>query len=366
MYIKSKTQDNFFHKDLINSERNFQTPRNVLNSSKQLSVLYHKNKPISNIKKSSAKRNFSQTSMGFYQPKTNYPLLQKTSRTTLNSSKTLLKSKVNSIIRDYKKVNINDNNKHFQNRNRNSCSNERFASLNTPRINKDQLDNCFFSHDETEKEMNDKFKSCTGNYSFLKKEDTNNLNQKNFRQILIRDFGIIKASDFKPSQLERSKQLYNKQSYLDNDIISLRFKKQNLNELCRKQIDNYYKRRLEKKEANSKRIADEIREMICPNYEEIIVQPRSKSVGGKINYLNLERKIKVFHISKYTFDINNDDLGVKNLPKLKTNLKNISERSLKSSIKIVPKFIKGKVKNNTIKKYRSLFGMFFGTASKLH
>ena len=277
-----------------------------------------------------------------------------------------IKSKVNSIIRDYTKANLKDKSKHFQNRNKYSRSDERFASVHTPRINKDQLDNCFFSHDETEKEMNDKFKSCVGGYNFLKKEENNNLSQQNFRQILIRDFGIIKANDFKPSQLERSKQLYNKQSDIDNDFSPLIFKNQNLNELCRKQIDNYYKRRLEKKEANSKRIADEIREMICPDYEEIIVQPRSKSVGGKINYLNLERKIKVFHISKYTFDINNDDLGIKNLPKLKTNLKNISERSLKRSIKIVPKFIKGKVKDNTIKKYRSLFGMFFGTASKLH
>lgn len=365
MYIKSKTQDNFFHKDLINSERNFQTPRNILNSNNQLSVLYQKSKPVSSITKSSAKRNFSQTSMGFYQPKINYSLVQKISRTTLNSSKMLLKSKINSILRDYKKPTIKDSNKLLQNRNKYSRSNQRFASLATPRIIKDQCNSCFFSHEETEKEMNDKFKSCTNNLSLLKKEENNNLSQKNFRQILIRDFGIIKASDFQPSQLERSKQLYNKQSDFDSDYIQV-FKKQNLNELCRQQIDNYYKRRLEKKEANSKRIADEIREMICPDYEEIIVQPRSKSVGGKINYQNLERKIKVFHISKYTFDIDNDDLGIKNLPKLKTNLKNISKRSLKRSIKIVPKFIKGKVKDNTIKKYRSLFGMFFGTASKLY
>lgn len=365
MYIKSKTQDNFFLKDLINSEQTLQTPQKNLDSNKQINILYQKNKPISELKKSPLKRNFSRTSMGFFQLKPNTSLLQKTSRTTLNSSKTILKSKVDSIIRNYRKSTRKDNNSYLQNRIKYSRSNKRIASLSTPRVNQNQLDSCFFSHDETEKEMNDKYISCVGSYNFFKKDEGNhNLSQKNFRQILIRDFGIIKGNDLKPSQLERSKQLYNKQSDLDIDFTILKYhKKQNLNELCKKQIDNYYRRRMEKKEANSKRIADEIREMICPDYEEIVVQPRSKSVGGKINYINLERKIKVFHISKYTFDINNDDLGVKNLPKLKTNLKNISEKSLKQSIKIIPKFIKGKVKNNTIKKYRSLFGMFFGISS---
>ena len=127
---------------------------------------------------------------------------------------------LNNIYEQHQNQPFKDSNKLLQNRNKYSRSNQRFASLATPRIIKDQCNSCFFSHEETEKEMNDKFKSCTNNLSLLKKEENNNLSQKNFRQILIRDFGIIKASDFQPSQLERSKQLYNKQSdFLQDEVI---------------------------------------------------------------------------------------------------------------------------------------------------
>lgn len=227
-------------------------------------------------------------------------------------------------------------------------------SFSSPRMRNDN------KFTEISQEMTDKYILGTGNV-YAKDLNPSKISKKNFKNLLIRDFGIIKDYSQREN-IERSRLMYIRENEFNQEKIdgkNFLKKSLSLGEICKKSLAHYYDYRLLKETNKSKSISKEIQFMNFPEYQKI----DSKGTRNKlkvVNYHNLERKIKVYNIEKYTYDIDNDDLGIKNLPKLKKQLKNIAAEAIKHTGKVRPKFVKGKVKAETIKKYRSLLGLFFG------
>ena len=343
-----KSQRTFVNKKITELEPLYHSPKNKIHLTKHFNFV----KENQSSRKNGIhlyKLDFSRISN-----KVNNNFNEKNLSHSISTPKIKLKTKINSIIKEFSTYGSNKTNNVINKSNSlyHSRLDLKFTLTNIKHTSNTQ--NPFWSQEETIQEMKDKY-NYSISYTSLKQEDSNKeINKNNFKKLLMRDFGILRDNQY------RSKQLYNRENDLLTHLDEIKHDNNNLNKLCRLELDNYYKNRLKKKETSSKRIANEIKEMDCPGYEAITVPLRSSSLGGKINYLNLERKIKVFHIKKYNYDVDNDDLGVKNLSKLKKTLQKISIDSMKSNSKVLPKFIKGKVRNQTIKKYRSLLGMYFG------
>ena len=213
---------------------------------------------------------------------------------------------------------------------------------------------------EISQEMTDKYILGTGNV-YPKDLNPTQISKKNFKNLLIRDFGIIKDHSQREN-IERSKMMYMRENEFNQEKINGKDflkKSLSLSEICKNSLAHYYNYRLIKERNKSKSISKEIQFMNCPEYQNIDCK-ETRNRMNVVNYHNLDRKIKVYNIEKYTYDIDNDDLGIKNLPKLKKQLKYISAEAIKHTGKVHPKFVKGKVKAETIKKYRSLLGLFFG------
>ena len=211
---------------------------------------------------------------------------------------------------------------------------------------------------ETTQEMIDKY--IIGTRSVYRKDlQPAQINRKNFKKLLIRDFGLIREDDVQKEQIERSKMMYYKENEF-NEKKKITIKKSiSTNDLCRRSLEQYYTHRIINKKERSQSIANEIRELDCGEYQTV-KHKNSKCLTKYVNYHNLNRKIKIHNIEKYTYDLESDDIGIKNLTKLKREIKKVSVEAMKYTSKVTPKFIKGKVKPDTIKKYRSLLGLFFG------
>ena len=211
----------------------------------------------------------------------------------------------------------------------------------------------------TTQEMIDKYINGTRNV-YRKDLNPAQINRKNFKQLLIRDFGLVREDDVQKDQIERSKMMYYKENEFNEKKKTIRIKKSiSMSDMCKKSLDHYYTHRIMTKKERSLSIANEIRELDCGGYQTV-KHKNSNCLTKFVNYHNLNRKIKVHNIEKYTYDLESDDLGIRNLSKLKSDIKKVSIEAMKYTSRVTPKFIKGKVKPETIKKYRSLLGLFFG------
>ena len=212
---------------------------------------------------------------------------------------------------------------------------------------------------ETTKEMIDKY--INGTRSVYRKDlNPSQINRKNFKKLLIRDFGLVREDDVQKEQIERSKMMYYKENEFNEKRKKIIIKKSiSMNDMCKMSLDHYYTHRIMTKKERSLSIANEIRELDCGGYQTV-KHKNSKCLTKFVNYHNLNRKIKLHNIEKYTYDLESDDLGIRNLSKLKRDIKKVSVEAMKYTSRVTPKFIKGKVKPETIKKYRSLLGLFFG------
>lgn len=126
-------------------------------------------------------------------------------------------------------------------------------------------------------------------------------------------------------------------------------------------LNKYYEYRTKKKVDVAKQIAEEILEINCDEYEELkcisgIVNCSTKLLSEK----NLKRKIKLHNIEQKHFDYENDLLCEKNVPLLKELLKTSEIETVAKTKDVLPKFLKKKLKNTTIKKFNGLCGNFFG------
>ena len=126
-------------------------------------------------------------------------------------------------------------------------------------------------------------------------------------------------------------------------------------------LNKYYEYRTKKKVDIANQIADEILDLNCDEYEELkcisgIVNCSTKLLSEK----NLKRKIKLHNIEQKHFDYENDLICEKNVPLLKTLLKTSEIETVAKTKNVLPKFLKKKLKNTTIKKFSGLCGKFFG------
>ena len=230
--------------------------------------------------------------------------------------------------------------------------------------------------------------------SFLNKSKSLN-NFSNFRKNIMRDFGISNLNS-KRNLIDISKKNYfdfnylliNKNKELENKILNISKKFDELknkeeheinynnnninnqnknhlikeidyNKLSKQCLNEFYKLKSIKRKNDNILKFNEIKNLDCSDYEDLNLIDKetiSKKNLGLISNKNLNRIIKIFNINKYNFDLENDDLGDKNIKLLKNNLKNIELLVHSKSKEKQPKFIKERLKNETIKKFRSLSG----------
>ena len=235
--------------------------------------------------------------------------------------------------------------------------------------------------------------------SFLNKSKSLN-NFSNFRKNIMRDFGISNLNS-KRNLIDISKKNYfdfnylliNKNIELENKILNISKKFDELknkeeyeinynniqnnnnnqnknhlikeidyNKLSKQCLNEFYKLKSIKRKNDNISKFNEIKNLDCSDYEDLNLINKEtilKKNLGLISNKNLNRIIKVFNINKYNFDLENDDLGDKNIKLLKNNLKNIELLVHSKSNEKQPKFIKERLRNETIKKFRSLSGELF-------
>ena len=235
--------------------------------------------------------------------------------------------------------------------------------------------------------------------NFLNKSKSIN-NFSNFRKNIMRDFGISNLNS-KKNLIDISKKNYfdfnylliNKNIELENKIINISKKFDELknkeeyeinynnnqnnnnnqnknhlikeidyNKLSKQCLNEFYKLKSLKRKNDNISKFNEIKNLDCSDYEDLNLINKEtilKKNLGLISNKNLNRIIKVFNINKYNFDLENDDLGDKNIKLLKNNLKNIELLVHSKFNEKQPKFIKERLRNETIKKFRSLSGELF-------
>lgn len=119
-----------------------------------------------------------------------------------------------------------------------------------------------------------------------------------------------------------------------------------------------FERKINKKAG--KNLADAIFDIDCPEYEDVQQGKNVKKDINNINLNNLERKIKLSKIKKYSYDIDEDVLLIKNAYKLK-NLIHKTKEAVNFKVRNNnPHFIKRQFSQETIKRYREFNGVFFG------
>ena len=229
-------------------------------------------------------------------------------------------------------------------------------------------------------------------YKILQKPPKKEKKYNNFRQKIIKDF----SDETTMSKVNSTKSTFRKfMDYLENreaerinfaKEIEKRFYQTKLQEFTRSSVkkfippirktstlrtlsvtQNDFEKSMneyEKYERNinkiaGKSLADAIFDMDCPEYEEIKHGKAHKETNG-INLNNLERKIKLSNINKYSYDIEDDVLLVKNAKQLKNLIRNTKQHTSFKVRNNNPHFIKKQFSQETIKKYREFNGVFFG------
>ena len=307
---------------------------------------------------------------------------------TFNSNLSLItnKSKIFPNINEYKKKeNLYKNKKYVKFRVKNIINELSKSYSYRKLLNPKNNFNIEIDHKENKKHK-----------SFLNKSNSLN-NFSNFRKNIMRDFGISKLNS---ESLKSNNQInISKKNYIDFNYLLIKQKKElenliinnskkfdelknkeehkiynnnnnnNNNNNLIKEIDNnklskqclneFYKLKSMKRKKNNILKFNEIKNLDCPDYEDLNLINKETILRknlGLFSHKNLNRIIKIFNINKFNFDLDNDDLGDKNIKLLKTNLKNIELIIHSKSNEKQPKFVKEKLKNETIKKFRSLNG----------
>ena len=99
----------------------------------------------------------------------------------------------------------------------------------------------------------------------------------------------------------------------------------------------------------------------CGEYEPVRKKNGElKCTTRIVSQKNLNRKIKLYNIENFCFDYEDDVLCEKNAPLLKELLKSCEVDVLRKTSNFKPKFLKPKLRNNTIRKFSGLCGNFFG------
>lgn len=121
---------------------------------------------------------------------------------------------------------------------------------------------------------------------------------------------------------------------------------------------NYFFKKKEQMERNIRQFSKEIINMDCDEYESL--NGNKKKLCNKINMNNLERKIKIYSISKNKFDDENDDLVLKNILKLKVLIKESEEEVLQKLKNYTPMFMKTIFRSKTMNRFKAASGNNFG------
>lgn len=134
--------------------------------------------------------------------------------------------------------------------------------------------------------------------------------------------------------------------------------------MYRQSKKKYEEETLKKIKLNSKEISEAILHLDSKEYQKFHSSSERFKVANSnlpsINCANLERKIKIYNISKYHFDLDTDDLCEKNGTLLKKLLSQNEEVNTKLRYLGKPSYIKHRLKNSTIQKYAGFSGTFFG------
>ena len=321
-----------------------------------------------------------------YKNKTNES--KSTFEMTFNSNLSFItnKSKIFPNIKEYKKKENLNKNKTYLKFRVNNIINELSKSYSYKKLlNPKNNFNNKFNHNENKKHK-----------SFLNKSNSLN-NFSNFRKNIIRDFSIsnLSSESLKYNQINISKKNYidfnylliNKKKELEKIIINnarkfdeIKNKEEHkinninnnnnnnfvkeidYNKLSKQCLNEFYKFKSMKIKNNTILKFNEIKNLDCSDYEDLNLINKETILRknlGLFSHKNLNRIIKIFNINKFNFDLDNDDLGDKNIKLLKTNLKKIELLVHSKSNEKQPKFIKEKLRNETIKKFRSLSGDLF-------
>ena len=115
---------------------------------------------------------------------------------------------------------------------------------------------------EISQEMTDKYILGTGNV-YPKDLNPTQISKKNFKNLLIRDFGIIKDHSQREN-IERSKMMYMRENEFNQEKINGKDflkKSLSLSEICKNSLAHYYNYRLIKESNKSKSISKEIQFM---------------------------------------------------------------------------------------------------------
>ena len=126
-------------------------------------------------------------------------------------------------------------------------------------------------------------------------------------------------------------------------------------------LDEYYKFKKQKQIKRSEQISKELLHINCGEYEPVRKKNGElKCTTRIVSQKNLNRKIKLYNIENFCFDYEDDVLCEKNAPLLKELLKSCEVDVLRKTSNFQPKFLKPKLRNNTIRKFSGLCGNFFG------
>ena len=126
-------------------------------------------------------------------------------------------------------------------------------------------------------------------------------------------------------------------------------------------LDEYYKYKKQKQIKRSEQISKELLHINCGEYEPVRKKNGElKCTTRIVSQKNLNRKIKLYNIENFCFDYEDDVLCEKNAPLLKELLKSCEVDVLRKTSNFKPKFLKPKLRNNTIRKFSGLCGNFFG------
>ena len=204
------------------------------------------------------------------------------------------------------------------------------------------------------------------NSESLKSNNQINISKKNyidFNYLLIKqkkeleNLIINNSKKFDELKNKEEHKIYNNNNNNNNNNNLI--KEIDYNKLSKQCLNEFYKLKSMKRKKNNILKFNEIKNLDCPDYEDLNLINKETILRknlGLFSHKNLNRIIKIFNINKFNFDLDNDDLGDKNIKLLKTNLKNIELIIHSKSNEKQPKFIKEKLKNETIKKFRSLNG----------
>lgn len=121
---------------------------------------------------------------------------------------------------------------------------------------------------------------------------------------------------------------------------------------------NYFKKKQEQIEQTIYQLSKEMVSMDCNEYESL--KDKKKKMFNKININNLQRKIKIYSIAKNNYDDENDDLILKNIPKLKRLIKESEEEVILQLKNYTPIFMKTIFRSKTMNRFKAASGNNFG------